>query len=247
MVNNVLSVENVTAGYYEDILVLKSINVRCEENRVTCIVGSNGAGKSTLLKTIFGFLTPFNGRIMLDGRNVTGWKPHTAKKSGMGYLPQEISVFPYMTVEENLKMGWWTKRNDPKHMRKRIDYVMEMFPNLAQKRRTRAAFLSGGEMRMLDVAKAMLVEPRILLVDEPSAGLSPKLTSEVYEALAKVKEQSTTILLVDQNIRKALEISDYAYLLETGEIRLEASANEFREQLTKVLGMTLMGEFSKLQ
>lgn len=244
--NDLLSVENVTAGYYEDILVLKSINVKCEKDRVTCIVGSNGAGKSTLLKTIFGFLTPFSGRVMLDGRNVTGWKPHEAKKSGMGYLTQEISVFPFMTVEENLRMGWWTKRNDTELMRERIEFVMGMFPNLVRKRKTRAAFLSGGEMRMLDVAKAMLVEPKILLVDEPSAGLSPKLTSEVYDALAKVKE-STTILLVDQNVRKALEISDYAYLLETGEIRLEAPADKFREQLTKILGITLMGEFSKLQ
>lgn len=242
-----LRVEDVSVGYFEDILVLKNISMNVEKGSLTVIIGPNGAGKSTLLKTIFGFLKPAKGKIIFDGRDVTGLPPWKIKAMGVSYVPQEISAFPQLTVEENLKVGLWLFKNDKKFIRERIEEIYELFPNLARKRNIKASFLSGGEMRMLDIARSMASNPTLILVDEPSAGLAPRLTEEVYQKLIDIKEAGKTILLVDQNVRKAIEIAEYVYMIENGVVRLHGDGGFFRERFKEILRASILGEYSTLK
>lgn len=224
-----LEVKNVTAGYYEDIDILHEVSIRAEKSRITSIVGPNGAGKSTLLKTIFGFLKPKKGKILYNDEDITGFAPHLLLEKGIAYVPQHRSTFPHMTVEENLMLGGWIIRNNRKLIKERLWEMYNMFPNLKEKRKIGAGFLSGGELRMLDIAKALFVNPEVILVDEPTAGLAPKYFDSVYNRLeALSKKEGKTVLLVDQNIKLAIELADYVYVLQMGKNQVEGSKEEFK-------------------
>src|SRR5437867_10239090 len=178
-----LELEHVAAGYVEGIDILGDITLRVAPGSITGVIGPNGAGKSTLLKTIFGFLHPSRGRIVLDGREIHHLAPHTLKRSGIGYVPQGANIFPQLTVQENLELGAWVFRHDRARVAGMLERAYDAFPRLGDERRLRATVLSGGEAKMLSVAKELVTAPSLLLVDEPSAGLAPRVAAQVCERL----------------------------------------------------------------
>jgi ABC-type branched-subunit amino acid transport system ATPase component len=236
-----LEVDEVVAGYVSEIDILNDLRLRVEAGSITGVIGPNGAGKSTLLKTIFGFLHPRQGRIAFDGRDIHGAAPHAVKRLGIGYVPQGSNIFPQLTVHENLQLGAWVFRHEGRRVGAMLDRAYAAFPRLAQKRQLRATALSGGEAKMLSIAKEMVTDPRLLLVDEPSAGLSPKLSEQVYAQLVEARAHGVTIFLVDQNVAKAVEVSEYLYLLEMGRVRREGPRRDFADQLRDIIRDTLLG------
>jgi ABC-type branched-subunit amino acid transport system ATPase component len=236
-----LELEGVVAGYVEGIDILNELTMGVAPGSVTGVIGPNGAGKSTLLKTIFGFLHPRQGRIVFDGRPVQSLAPHALKRLGIGYVPQGANVFPQLTVHENLQIGSWIHRHDRARVASMLERAYAAFPRLRERRRFRATSLSGGEAKMLSVAKELVTDPTLLLVDEPSAGLAPRIASQVYERLLEVRAAGVTILLVDQNVTKAVEISDYLYMLEIGRVRREGPRQAFADQLREIIRDSLLG------
>ena len=236
-----LELDGVVAGYVTEIDILNGVRLTVEAGSITGVIGPNGAGKSTLLKTIFGFLHPRRGRIAFDGREIQSAAPHAIKRMGIGYVPQGTNTFPQLTVHENLQLGAWVFRRDAGRMRQMLERAYAAFPRLAQKRRVRATGLSGGESKMLSIAKELVTDPRLLLVDEPSAGLSPKLSEQVYVQLLAAQREGVTIFLVDQNIAKAVEVSGYLYMLEMGQVRREGPREEFADHLREIIRDALLG------
>ncbi len=236
-----LELRGIVAGYVDGIDILNDVHLGVARGTVTGVIGPNGAGKSTLLKTIFGFLRPREGRIVFDGRDVGDRAPHALKRLGIGYVPQGASVFPQLTVHENLQIGTWVFRHDRPRVAGMLERAYTVFPRLRDKRRLRATVLSGGEAKMLSVAKELVTDPSLLLVDEPSAGLAPRVAEQVYERLREAQAAGVTILLVDQNIAKAVEISDYLYMLEMGRVRREGPRQAFADQLREIIRDALLG------
>src|SRR6266850_1821106 len=220
-----LELAGVVAGYVEGIDILNGLSLGVERGTVTGIIGPNGAGKSTLLKTIFGFLHPRSGRIVFDGHHVGHLPPHALKRLGIGYVPQGANVFPQLTVHENLQIGTWVFRHDRARVEGMLERAYAAFPRLREKRHLRATVLSGGEAKMLSVAKELVTEPSLLLVDE---------------RLREVQAAGVTILLVDQNITKAVESSDYLYMLEIGRVRREGPRHAFADQLREIIRDSLL-------
>jgi ABC-type branched-subunit amino acid transport system ATPase component len=236
-----LELHGVVGGYVEGIDILNGVQLTVEAGSLTGIIGPNGSGKSTLLKTVFGFLHPRGGRIVFDGRAIHADVPHVIKRLGIGYVPQGTNTFPQLTVHENLQLGAWVFRRDAARVARMLERAYAAFPRLADKRRLRATGLSGGEAKMLSIAKEMVTDPRLLLIDEPSAGLSPKIAEQVYVELLAARAQGVTILLVDQNIAKAVEISDYLYMLEMGQVRRAGPRRAFADQLRDLIRDALLG------
>jgi ABC-type branched-subunit amino acid transport system ATPase component len=236
-----LDVEGIAVGYVEGIDVLGDVTLAVAPGSVTGVIGPNGAGKSTLLKTVFGFLHPHRGRILHDGRPVETLPPHEIKRLGISYVPQGVNVFPQLTVEENLLLGLWVWRKDRARVGAMLERAYAAFPRLREKRRLRATGLSGGEAKMLSLAKELVTDPRLLLVDEPSAGLAPVIAHQVYEELLAARARGVTVLLVDQNITKAVEISDYLYMIERGQVRREGPREAFADQLRDIIRDSLLG------
>ena len=236
-----LELDRVVAGYVDGIDILNGLTLGVARGTVTGIIGANGAGKSTSLKTIFGFLRPRAGRIVFDGRDIASLPPHALKRLGIGYVPQSANVFPQLTVEENLQIGTWIFRRDRARVAAMLERAYTAFPRLRDKRRLRATVLSGGEAKMLSVAKELVTEPSLLLVDEPSAGLASRIAEQVYERLREVQAAGVTILLVVQNITKAVEPSDYLYMLEIGRVRREGPRQAFADQLREIIRDALLG------
>lgn len=237
-----LELEHVASGYVEGIDILSDISLRVEPGSITGVIGPNGAGKSTLLKTIFGFLHPRRGRVVLDGRDIGSVAPYEIKRLGISYVPQGANIFPQLTVDENLQLGAWVIRHDRRRLAGRLEHAYATFPRLKEKRRQRATSLSGGEAKMLSLAKEMMTEPTLLLVDEPSAGLAPRIVEQVYGQLLDVRQNhGVTILLVDQNINKAVQVSDYLYLIERGEVRRKGPRRDFADQLHAIVRDALLG------
>ena len=236
-----LEVDQVAAGYVEGIDILASISLRVRAGSVTGIIGPNGAGKSTLLKTIFGFLHPRRGRIVHDGREIQREAPHAIKRLGISYVPQGANVFPQLTVQENLLLGAWVERRDRARVDRMLERAYATFPRLQEKRRHRATSLSGGEAKMLSLAKELVTDPKLLLVDEPSAGLAPRISHEVYARLVESRASGVTILLVDQNITKAVEVSDYLYVIEGGQVRRQGPQADFADHLRELIRDSLLG------
>jgi ABC-type branched-subunit amino acid transport system ATPase component len=236
-----LELHAVVGGYVEGIDILNGIELAVQAGSLTGIIGPNGAGKSTLLKTVFGFLHPRGGRIAFDGRDISAEVPHVIKRLGIGYVPQGTNTFPQLTVHENLQLGAWVFRRDAARVTQMLERAYAAFPRLAEKRRLRATGLSGGEAKILSIAKEMVTDPRLLLIDEPSAGLSPKIAEQVYTQLLAARDQGVTILLVDQNIAKAVEISDYLYMLEMGTVRRAGPRQAFADQLRELIRDALLG------
>lgn len=230
-----LKVSDVVAGYTREVSILNGIDLTAADGRVTVIIGPNGAGKSTLLKTIYGYLKPQRGTITHDGKSLVGLAPKDMLREGIAYLIQGHSIFPRMTVEENLDLGGWLLRGDKERLQTAFDRLYERFPRLREKRRLPAGILSGGEQRMLEIARLTMTGPRTLLLDEPSVGLMPKLVDEVYAEIVKLKEERYTILIVDQNVKKSISIADYVYALALGENRYEGPKETFVERLDDIV------------
>jgi branched-chain amino acid transport system ATP-binding protein len=237
----ILSVSNLTVGYYKDIDVLTDISLQVKEKSIVCIIGPNGAGKSTLLKSIYGFLTPKKGDVIYNEESIVGVPPHSLIRKGLYYVPQENSTFPQLTVEENIKMSMWTFRNDKEKVQGKLYDVYCEFPNLAKKRHMKATFLSGGELKMLELAKALSVEPKLLLIDEPTAGLAPIVQNQIYLKITEMRKKGMSILLVDQNIEKGIDVSDYVYMIQLGRNYLEGSRDFFKKSLKEIVSKSLIG------
>ncbi|NQU56497.1 MAG: ABC transporter ATP-binding protein [Rhodospirillales bacterium] len=226
----VLETIGLDVGYYKDLNILQELKIKARKNQITAILGANGVGKSTALKAIFGFLRPNAGQILLDGEDIMDVPTHRRILKGLAYIPQNPGVFKDMTVEENLELGGWTFRKDKNQVRKKIEANYERFPVLRDKRKQITGELSGGQQRMVEIGRTLMAEPKMLLVDEPTAGLSKMLAAEVYEMLTGLaKNDGLTILLVDQEIRQALKIADYVYVLELGRNKLEGPTSEFTD------------------
>jgi ABC-type branched-subunit amino acid transport system ATPase component len=231
-----LTVQDVHAGYFPGVDILRGLSINARPNEITLVIGPNGAGKSTLLRTVFAFLAPNQGTIMFRDKPTDGLRPSDLKSSGISYVTQDINSFPNLTVEENLRMGAWVFRRDTQRLRRQLDRVYGTFPALADKRSARAGELSGGQGRMLSVAREMMTEPQLLLVDEPTAGLAPNLVEQVYEILITTKKASEiAILLVEQNVEQALPLADYLYLLNLGRVKAEGPGRDFDNTRVRAL------------
>lgn len=226
----VLEMRDLSVGYYRDLNILSDLYIKARKGQITTILGANGVGKSTALKAAFGFLTPNKGDILMEGTSVLDVPPQEKILKGLAYIPQQPGVFKDMTVEENLELGGWTFRRDSRQVREKIEANYERFPALRDKRRQVTGELSGGQQRMVEIGRTLMSEPRMLLVDEPTAGLSKMLAEEVYAMLVDLaRVDGLTILLVDQEIRHALKIADYVYVLELGRNKFEGPASEFTD------------------
>jgi branched-chain amino acid transport system ATP-binding protein len=235
-----LSVETITSGYVEEIDILKDVSLEVKQGAITGIIGPNGAGKSTLLKTIFGILHPRRGKILFEGNEIQDYHSFQLKQMGIGYMLQEYSTFPALTVNDNLLLGGWIFRQDRKLLKERLNEVYEFFPELANRRTEKATYLSGGVLRMLCIGKEIMTKPKLLLIDEPSAGLAPTIVKEIYSLLLRIAESGTTILLVDQNIMKAVEVSHFMYLLEMGQIKQGGPKEDFEEGIRRIIRDSLI-------
>ena len=224
----VLETRNLYVGYYKDLNILQDLNIKARKNQITAILGANGVGKSTALRAVFGFLRPNEGEILLQGESIVDVPTHKRILKGLAYIPQQPGIFKDMSVEENLQLGGWTFKRDRKQIQEKIEANYERFPVLKEKRKQITGELSGGQQRMVEISRTLMAEPKMLLVDEPTAGLSKMLSEEVYEMLTVLTEQDDlTILLVDQEIRYALKIADYVYVLELGRNKFEGISSDF--------------------
>jgi branched-chain amino acid transport system ATP-binding protein len=231
--------ENLTVAYYGDIHVLREVTVEAQDGLVTCVIGPNGAGKSTLLKTLFGYLSPRRGTVHLDGEDISMLEAQDRMRRGIGYVDQLRSVFPEMSVDENLELGAWVFRRDGQRVKDAKERIYEHYPALAERRQLDAGALSGGQQRMLEIARIMMPDPSIILLDEPSAGLAPKIAEEVYQDVRRLKELGKTILLVDQNLNQAVPTSDYLYVMELGEVSGHGPTDELGEDLRQIVSSWL--------
>ena len=220
MNTNLLEVKNVYAGYIKDLNILQGINFAIAPGELVAVIGPNGAGKSTLAKAIFGLLTPAQGEIIFKGKNIAGLKSDKIVRLGMGYVPQITNVFASLSVEENLEMGAFIRNGSLTSIKERI---YTMFPKLGSRRRQKGGTLSGGERQMLAMGKALMLEPDLLILDEPSAALSPILVNSVLEQVKAINQTGTAIVLVEQNAKKALALADRGYVLENGRDRFEGT------------------------
>ena len=226
----ILETKALDVGYYKDLNILQNLNIKARKNKITAILGANGVGKSTALKAIFGFLTPNAGEVLLEGESNVNIPTYKKILKGLAYIPQQPGVFKDMTVEANLELGGWTFRNDKKQVKEKIEINYERFPVLKEKRKQITGELSGGQQRMVEIGRTLMADPKMMLIDEPTAGLSKMLAEEVYGMLTDLRDRdSLTILIVDQEIRQALKISDYVYVLELGRNKFEGPADDFKD------------------
>jgi ABC-type branched-subunit amino acid transport system ATPase component len=231
----VLEAREVVSGYGE-VEILHKVSIRVEEEEIVTIIGPNGAGKSTLLKTVFGLLPCKSGRVFFGGEDVTGRSPEAMVRKGMSYVPQSDNVFPTLTVQENLEMGAFIRRDD---YRSKMEEVLALFPDVLERRHTRAGKLSGGQRQMLALARALMLEPRILLLDEPSASLAPNMVELVFAKILDINRSGVSIIMVEQNARESLKLSHRGYVLAMGQNRLEGSGESLLE--SEEVGKTYLG------
>ena len=230
-----LDVKDLHAAYQRDLFILRGLDLGAEEGKITIVIGPNGSGKSTLLKSIAGILKPRKGTVTLDQQEITGIELDEIIQRGISYIPQDRAVFPQMTVTENLELGCWIFKGDRAGVRERVAWALERFPALTGKRRLLAGTLSGGLQRILDIAKSLLSNPSLLLVDEPTVGLSPLVAQAIYLELQTLKEEGRTILLVDQDVRSAMKIADYVYVLDLGKVQVNGSREAFEGKLGEIV------------
>ncbi|MCB1439191.1 MAG: ABC transporter ATP-binding protein [Nitratireductor sp.] len=212
-------------GGYGKITILNGTSFKIPKACITTVIGPNGAGKSTVFKAIFGLLNISSGQILLEGEDVTGLKPKQMISKGVTYVPQGRNVVPQLSVYHNLELGGITAPDQDK-VRERIEQVMDQFPMLRQFRDRKAIELSGGQQKQLEVARSLLLDPKLILIDEPSIGLSPNLVQEVFSTLQRLRDQGVTILMVEQNAKAALAMSDYGLVLELGQTRMHDDAQK---------------------
>jgi neutral amino acid transport system ATP-binding protein len=220
-----LYTEEVVAGYVPEVDILSGVSIEVREGEIVTVIGPNGAGKSTLIKAIFGLLRPRRGLVQLRGEDITGLRPHAIARRGMSYVPQLDNVFPSLTVEENLRMG--ALKGDG--VGDQIERMYEIFPRLGERVRQTAGTMSGGERQMVAMARALMPDPQILLLDEPSAGLAPAFVDAIFEKVEEVNRRGVTIVMVEQNARRALAMSDRGYVLDLGQDRFEGPGRQLLE------------------
>jgi branched-chain amino acid transport system ATP-binding protein len=221
----VLEVTDLTAGY-DGIVAVRSVSLKVVAGQMACLVGANGAGKTTLLNAISGLVRARRGRIVFDGDDITGRSGHEIARRGLLQVPEGRQIFASLTVEENLRLGATGVGNRAGDTEREMAHVFALFPTLEERRRQVAGQLSGGQQQMLAIGRALLGRPRLLLLDEPSLGLAPNLITQVYEALQKLNRTGLSILVVEQNATRAIESTDYAYVMDRGEIVLEGPSNQ---------------------
>ena len=214
---SLLKVSNIVAGYGET-EILHGVSINIEEGHIVTIIGPNGSGKSTLLKAIFGLVKPKAGQVLFQGQDITSCPPEAIVRRGLCYVPQSGNVFPSLSINENLEMGAFVRTDD---FRQRLEEIYRLFPDLAGRRRDRAGTLSGGQGQMLALARALMLDPALLLLDEPSAGLAPNLVGSVFEKILGINRAGVAILLVEQNAKEALHLSNWGYILASGQNQLE--------------------------
>lgn len=213
--------------YYGPVMAIRGVSMEVRQGQIVTLLGANGAGKTTVLKTISGAMEPQKGTVTLDGRAIQGRDPDAIARLGVAHVPEGREVFPFLTVEDTLRVGAFSRRDG--QIRQDMDLVYEYFPVLAEKRRQQAGYLSGGQQQMLVIGRALMLRPSIMLLDEPSLGLSPLLVSEIAEIVVRLnREQKVTVLLVEQNARMALDISAYGYVLELGRIVMEDTTERLK-------------------
>jgi ABC-type branched-subunit amino acid transport system ATPase component len=208
----ILKAEGISAGYTE-LDILQNVSMKVKSNQIVSIIGPNGAGKSTLLKSIFGILNPRKGRIVLKDEDITGLKPNKVARKGISYVPQVSNVFPSLTIQENLEMGAFIRTDD---FGGRMDEIYNLFPTLREKRKQKAGQLSGGQRQMVAMGRALMLDPIVLLLDEPSAGLAPLLVSTIFEKILDINKTGVSIAIVEQNAKEALKMADHGYVLAMG-------------------------------
>lgn len=209
----ILQAENIIAGYTTEVNILYDVGLRLKSGQIVSVIGPNGAGKSTLLKTIFGILKPTNGKILLKDEDITGLKPDKVANKGISYVPQVDNVFPSLTIQENLEMGAFIRNDD---YSQRLNEIYELFPILGERKKQKAGQLSGGQRQMVAMGRALMVDPQVLLLDEPSAGLSPKLVDMIFEKIIDINKTGVSMIIVEQNAREALKMADHGYVLAMG-------------------------------
>ncbi len=217
-----LCAKDVVAGYLPEVDILNGVSIDVGEGEIVTIVGPNGAGKSTLVKTIFGVLTPREGSVRFGETELAGRKPHEITRRGLSYVPQVDNVFPTLTVEENLEMGSF----DRSGMKDQVARMYELFPRLGERRTQPAGTMSGGERQMVAMARALMPDPTVLLLDEPSAGLAPGFVDAIFEKVEEINGEGVTILMVEQNARRALQMSNRGYVLDLGRDRFEGPGRD---------------------
>ena len=219
-----LELKNVEAAY-GNIKALKGINLSVPEGKIVTLIGANGAGKSTTMKTIMGIMKPIAGDVLFKGESIAGMKTHNIVKKGVVLVPEGRQILQNMSVRENLEMGAY-QRKDPEGIKEDLSKVFERFPRLCERQNQFGGTLSGGEQQMLAIGRAVMAKPEVMLLDEPSMGLAPLVVQQIFDVIKDINKMGTTVLLVEQNARKALQIADYAYVMETGRIVMEGPAQE---------------------
>ena len=215
----ILKVEDVTVGYTE-VEILRGVHIKVKSGEIVSVIGPNGAGKSTLLKTIFGVLKPKGGHIILEDEDITGLKPDKIARKGLSYVPQVNNVFPSLAVQENLEMGAFIRKDD---YSQRLDEIYELFPILKGRKKQKAGQLSGGQRQMVAMGRALMLDPEVLLLDEPSAGLAPLVVADIFEKIKEINHSGVSIVIVEQNAREALKMADHGYVLSMGKNVLDDS------------------------
>jgi branched-chain amino acid transport system ATP-binding protein len=224
----ILSIENIYV-YYGNMLALRDVSLHVKRGEIVSLIGANGAGKSTVLRSISGILAPRAGRILFNGEDISGLPAHRIARMGLSHVPEGRGVFANLTVFENLEMGGYARRSDLE-VREGIEEVFSLFPRLKERRSQMAGTLSGGEQQMLAIGRAMVSRPDLMLLDEPSMGLSPLLVGEIFDMIEEVNRGGVAILLVEQNAFAAFSIAQRAYVLETGHVAMHGDTNELRNQ-----------------
>ena len=224
-----LEVHDIYAGYQIDLDILKGVSLHVKPKEIVCVIGPNGAGKSTVFKALYGFVHIRQGRVLFNDRELTNIRPQDALKAGITIVPQLRSVFPQMTVQENLEMGMYLERNQQR-IHDRIAYIFDLFPRLKERAKQNAGTMSGGEQRMLEIGRALMWEPKLVLMDEPSAGLAPVITKQIFGGIHRLNaEIGLTVLMIEQNARQGLQISHRGYVLDLGRNSFEGTGQELLE------------------
>ncbi|MBO8164496.1 MAG: ABC transporter ATP-binding protein [Brevibacillus sp.] len=219
-----LEIRDVSTSYGQ-IKAIRSISLDVPQGKIVALIGANGAGKTTTMKTITGLLVPDSGTIHFEGRRVDGLKPHQLVKAGLALVPEGRAILGQMTVQENLEMGAF-QRNDTAGIREDMEKMMSWFPILKERLNQLGGTLSGGQQQMLAIARALMSRPKLLLLDEPSMGLAPIVVSDIFKTIQEINREGTTVLIVEQNVKQALKIADYGYVLEAGQIVLSGTGQE---------------------
>ncbi len=223
----VMELREVFVAYHGDISVLNGLSLSVAEGTITGIIGPNGAGKSTVLKTLYGFLTPSAGDVMLRGERVNGVPPYEYINRGVAYLPQNRSLFDDLSVEDNLRLGCWAFRNDKRRVAEAIEIAYHHFPLLKERRKEPAGAMSGGQQRFLELGRSLAIQPSLILLDEPTAMIAPRLSREIYDVIKTLPDAGITVVLVDQNVRQCAAVSEYMYVLDLGRVRAEGDRASF--------------------